>query len=90
MFTMMCKAVPCKKLACMIDADAVANRHVRVSFRICHIVLRSIMSSILGHRVLGAHAGSVNVVVCVESHVLSACIRPHLSTVVLRFTGDHV
>ena len=87
---MMCKAAPFEKLACMIDTDTVAVRHVSGSHQLGRFLLPSIMSCFLGLEPLGARAVDVNAMVSVETHELSSLGPLVLSTVVLRSTGDHL
>ena len=66
MFTMMCKAAPFDKLACMIDADIVATRHVSGSFQLGRIFHEMITCIMVVDCVVGAAHCHQDAVVCVE------------------------
>ena len=68
--TMMCKAAPFEKLACMIDTDTVAVRHVSGSHQLGRFLLPSIMFSLLVLVPLGVRAVHVNAMVSVENYEL--------------------
>ena len=49
---MICKAAPCDKRLCVIDADLVATRHVSGSHQLGRVLDEVITFTVLGHRLL--------------------------------------
>ena len=88
MFTMMCKAAPFEKLACMIDADTVAARHVSGSLQLGRSLHEMVILSMLGESYVGAAQWHANGMLRVESWKLSLLECLDLSIVRLRCTGD--
>ena len=67
LLTMMCKAAPFEKVACMIDADPVPIAHVSGILQIHRLLHEMIMLSMLGERYVGAARWHVNGMLRVES-----------------------
>ena len=88
MFTMMCKAAPFDKMACMVDADPVSIAHVSGILQIHRLLHEMIMLSMLGERYVGAARWHVNGMLRVESWKLSLLECLDLSIVRLRCTGE--
>ena len=86
--TMMCKVAPFEKLACMIDADIVATRHVSGSFQLGRSLHEMVILSMLGEHYVGAARWHVNSMPRVEFWKLPLLECLHLSIVRLRCTGD--